>query len=429
MNSERDIPEFESLDWPLDLAVQAALAEPLPEEAIERVIVRAKQLAAVAGPPSRKKDFVERKQPVPRLVIGSLIATVTVLALTIGSNLLLEQSSAQAFDKFAETLLAAKTVRFQIEERTVGRPTEVIQAYYLAPGRYRLEEQSGDVVKIFDATAAKMVSLNRSAKRVVVVNFRKAPTDTKVENDFERLRELLSKNRDANDAQYQRLGEKEIGGRRAVGFRCDTPATEVTLWGDPATGYPVRIETVWGGLPRTETIMNKFEINIDLKESLFDITPPAGYTVQSLDIDVPKPSEQGLVDAFLKSSEIGGGEFPENLDTIGLSKLMEKEKAGTQSRPKRSDEVLQQLMKTAVRFGVGFQFALDLPESADAHYAGKGVKRGTNDRPIFWYKLEGASRYRVIFADLSVKDADTAPQVPGARRIEKASKTAKPAAK
>jgi outer membrane lipoprotein-sorting protein len=429
MNTEHGIPEFQSLDSPLDLAVQAALAEPLSEEAIERVIARAKPLADVVVTPSRKKTFAERGRPVSRVVVGSLIAAVTLLALAIGSNLLLDRSTAQAFNKFAETLVAAKTARFQMEERIAGQPKEVTQAYYLAPGRYRLEEQSGDVVNIFDSTAAKMVSVNRSEKRVRVVNFKKAPTDKKVENDFERLRELLSKSRDAKDAQYQRLGEKEINGRRAVGFRCDSPATEVTLWGDPATGYPVRIETVWGGLPRTETIMNNFEINIDLKESLFDVTPPAGYKVQSLDVDVPMPSEQSLVDAFRISSEIGGGEFPESLDIIGLSKLMEKEKAAAKARTKQSDEDFQRLMKTAVRFGVGFQFALDLPESADAHYAGNRVKRDTHDRPIFWYKPEGTSKYRVIFADLSVKDADNAPQVPGAKRIEKASKTAKPAAK
>jgi outer membrane lipoprotein-sorting protein len=429
MNTEHGIPEFRSLDLPLDLAVQAALAEPLSEEAIERVKVRAKPLADVAGAPSRKKQFAERGRPVSRLVIGSLIAAVSLLALAIGSNLLLDRSTAQAFNKFAETLVAAKTARFQIEVTIEGQPKEVVQAYYLAPGRYRHEEQSGDVVTIIDLTAVKMVTVKHSAKRVTVVNFKVAPTYKKGQNDFERLRELLSKNRDAKDAQYQPLGEKEIDGRRAVGFRYDSPATEDTLWGDPATGYPVRIETVYGGHPLTKVTTNKFEINIDLKASLFDVTPPAGYKVLSLDADVPKPSEQGLVDAFRISSEIGGGEFPESLDIIGLSKLMEKEKAAAKARTKQSDEDFQRLMKTAVRFGVGFQFALDLPESADAHYAGNGVKRDTHGRPIFWYKPEGTSKYRVIFADLSVKDADNAPQVPGAKRIEKASKTAKPAAK
>jgi len=354
------------------------------------------------------------------------------LALAIGSNLLLDRSTAQAFNKFAETLVAAKTARFQIEVTIEGQPKEVVQAYYLAPGRYRHEEQSGDVVTIIDLTAVKMVTVKHSAKRVTVVNFKVAPTYKKGQNDFERLRELLSKNRDAKDAQYQPLGEKEIDGRRAVGFRYDSPATEDTLWGDPATGYPVRIETVYGGHPLTKVTTNKFEINIDLKASLFDVTPPAGYKVQSIDVDVAKPSEEGLVNAFRTSSEIGEGEFPESLDSVGMIKLIIKAgvKGGkVKGGKKPSDEDVQRLMKTSITMGIGFQFALDLPESADAHYAGKGVKRDTPERPIFWYKPEGTSKYRVIFADLSVKDEANAPQVPGAKRIEKASKTAKPAAK
>ena len=46
-----------------------------------------------------------------------------------------------------------------------------------------------------------------------------------------------------------------------------------------------------------------------------------------------------------------------------------------------------------------------LPEAADAHYAGKGVKRDAKDRPIFWYQPEGAKKYRVIYADLAAGDA------------------------
>ena len=70
--------------------------------------------------------------------------------------------------------------------------------------------------------------------------------------------------------------------------------------------------------------------------------------------------------------------------------------------------------------------ALELPPAADAHYAGKGVKRDTKDRPIFWYRSAETKKYRILYADLTVRDAETAPQVEGARRIERASKTSQP---
>jgi hypothetical protein len=229
--------------------------------------------------------------------------------------------------------------------------------------------------------------------------------------------------------KYRWLGEKVIDGRRVVGFQYDSPTELVTLWGDPATGYPVRIESVRSGLPRSEMITTKFEFNIDLPESLFDMTPPPGYKVLTFDLDFAKPSEQGLVDGFRTTIEFAGGEFPESLDFAGVRKVAKDFKALAKGGKDPSDEELQWRMKTATTIGNGYTLALDLPASADAHYAGKGVKPGTPNRPIFWYKPEGASKYHVIFADLSVKEVDNAPQVPGAKRIEKTSKTMQPAAK
>ena len=48
----------------------------------------------------------------------------------------------------------------------------------------------------------------------------------------------------------------------------------------------------------------------------------------------------------------------------------------------------------------------------DWHYAGKDVKLGTPNRPIFWCKL--GKNYQVIYADLSVKEvpAEQAPKMP-----------------
>jgi hypothetical protein len=38
------------------------------------------------------------------------------------------------------------------------------------------------------------------------------------------------------------------------------------------------------------------------------------------------------------------------------------------------------------------------------HYAGEGVKLGDAGKAIFWYRPKGSDTYRVIYADLSVKD-------------------------
>ena len=50
MNANNHPPESENLDGPLNDAVQALLAESLPEDAVERVKLRARQLATIDGP-------------------------------------------------------------------------------------------------------------------------------------------------------------------------------------------------------------------------------------------------------------------------------------------------------------------------------------------------------------------------------------------
>jgi hypothetical protein len=64
----------------------------------------------------------------------------------------------------------------------------------------------------------------------------------------------------------------------------------------------------------------------------------------------------------------------------------------------------QSLMSVVQRQTLGITFYAMLKPENDPHYVGGGVKLGTPDCPILWYKPTGADKYRVIYADLSVKD-------------------------
>lgn len=52
----------------------------------------------------------------------------------------------------------------------------------------------------------------------------------------------------------------------------------------------------------------------------------------------------------------------------------------------------------------GMQFVMLMKQENDWHYAGKGVKLGSADRPIFWWKPDGTKNYRVIYGDLKIKN-------------------------
>ena len=77
--------------------------------------------------------------------------------------------------------------------------------------------------------------------------------------------------------------------------------------------------------------------------------------------------------------------------------------------------------KLVQKYQQGMLFYNMLNSQNDSHYDGKGVKLGTPDRPIFWYKPTGAEKYRVIYADLSVKEVslEEIPKAPQSERIRK----------
>ena len=107
--------------------------------------------------------------------------------------------------------------------------------------------------------------------------------------------------------------------------------------------------------------------------------------------------------------------IPRQLDMASLTMALIAKNRCHIKKPNRTARRLRSKSDNAgLNIGRGISFASELPDSADAHYAGKGVKRDEPDRPIFWYKPEGSEKYRVIYADLSVKDADAAPEIAGA---------------
>jgi outer membrane lipoprotein-sorting protein len=323
-------------------------------------------------------------------------------------------SSAVAFTKLVNAVVSAKSARFHAESTVEGLPKQSANVAFLAPAKYRME--MGKTISITDFENAKMFTIMPDQKQAVVFNLKNAATDRTAldqHNHFERLRQLLREQREQPSA-YERLGEKVIDGRKAVGFRLETPICTTTLWGDVKSGDPVRIETTYTGVPKSEVVMTQFEMNVDLKPELFALDVPKDYKVQSFDIDASKPKEQDFVESLKICTELSGGVFPESLDTQGLMKLMFEKISSAKLGSGVKEPDTERLMQQSLTIGRGFQFALSLPASANAHYAGKGVKKDTANRPIFWYLPEGSKRYRVVDASLTTHDADEAPQIEAA---------------
>jgi hypothetical protein len=188
--------------------------------------------------------------------------------------------------------------------------------------------------------------------------------------------------------------------------------------------------------------MSNFCHDTELDPSLFSLEPPAGYKVDRMEAKMPV--EEDLLSTLRLIAEHNDGTFP---STIGmpseesLKALEVASKAETEKRMKEPEivklrEDLQAQygkdndgfmkawtkamkpfnQKLTEKYVEGMRFYNLLNSENDSRYAGKGVKLDTPDRAIFWYKPTGAEKYRVIYADLTVKemDADAVKEMPEA---------------
>ena len=376
------------------------------------------------------RQFMRR--PIPRLIAISIVCLTIIAPWLFFPS---QQTKAFAFNDLATAIIEAKTAKFKMVVTNEGMPTQESQAYYLAPGRYRMEMSILGVgsVAITDDTKGKILTLMPLTKTAILATSKGIPKDRPSNDPFIRLRDLLSKSRETKNNPFKPIGEKEIDGKLARGFQSDTAMGKNTIWGDPATGQLLLVEAIFSGPKRNEVVMSDFEFNVELDEKLFDLTPPADYKLQAMEVDVSPASEQDFINSFKVCGEISGGELPDSISfqepmvfffkhAKGRFETLNKEGKG------QDFDEIQKAMKELQPINRGFMFAMELPDSADAYYAGKDVKQRTPDRPIFWYKPKDSTKYRIIYADLSVKECDSAPKIDGAKRLIKSESKPKSAA-
>jgi outer membrane lipoprotein-sorting protein len=495
-------------------------------------------------PTLRARPLVSWRRIMRHRVSAAVAATLFMFAIT-GVALWFHGSGATyAFADFVAPILEAKTVRYKVTVEMKGSSAVTATGEEMVLDRTRSRSEmrlsnGAETVRITDWGRGKSLSLDAAAKRATVLTFTNMPKN--VSHDPSGWIRLLQMARDSKtqNLQTEPLGEKEIDGRRLVGFRVSGDRGEVNdavtdLWGDPKTGMPVRAELTTGMDGNLKTTFSDFVFNVDMDESLFSVEPPPGYTVDHQEADVSENEEQDLIEMFREYCQVAGGSFPDSLDLMTASRAVwvkhtiqiqwealtsqigkgndeqrrrfeeltfrtldgkqdeeqmrkirretleltdemtwenlapEKVRANVEVRRKFVELMLKtaegkpteaqagdlkeeirklggdelweamqtherarktaeadkqktaeaqeaqtrRFMEAQQRVQRGLHFANQLPPNADAHYVGKGVLLGAVDTPVFWYSPKDTKKYRVIYADLSVRDADAPPNVP-----------------
>ena len=375
-------------------------------------------------------------------VTAAALAAIGVFAFWMTSG----GSDNLAFARVADALDSLRSATFNLAMETTGdngQPpvTGTGKGFFLTPSRQRMEMSVGpakdiaDMITISDNQAAKAITLMPKQKIALAMEMEKmrenmkesakgAPPDL-----FETVRRLVREGSSGTGEKAERLGKKEIDGRTAVGFRTHNNMADMTLWADPETARPIRIEMTGEMWADVHMVMNNFRYDVVLDPSLFSLEPPEGYSAQTMNVAVPV--EEDLLRTLRTVAEHRKGVFPaklgmnkevmESLQSV-LKPEMDKLEAKYNIKPKPGEkppaammaEAMKTLMPLYQKQMQGIMFYMTLKPENDPHYVGGGVKLGTPDRAILWYKPTGADKYRVIYADLSVKEvpADEAPKVP-----------------
>ncbi len=328
-------------------------------------------------------------------------AAAIIVAAFIGLQYLGEPVgiTSSVYAEVAQQLQNARTLLYTLTTSTwvEGMPDVEMEVAFKEPGYMRMT-MPGGYVSVMDYVQGKGLSVIPARKQFVEIEMSNLPDD-----GGRRQFDAIEKLRSLPDRADEVLGEREIDGRRVQGFRVTEEGVTNTVWIDPKTRELVEVEVQFDNAPGMSATMTDFRFNAELADSLFDLTPPDGYTRVGLQVDVSEASDQDLIE-FLRlwSTWTKDGTFPPTLNPVELAKVsMEMQKAG-KFGPDQTTE--QQNVEHAMKMTRAMMFVMKLPVESNWRYAGENVKYGDAQTPIFWYGPAGSQTYRVIYGDLTVKD-------------------------
>ena len=277
-----------------------------------------------------------------------------------------------------------RTVSFELTAYRDSQSEGTAKVMFMEPGKMRAEWPG--MIGIFDWNQGKILVLgteDKSAHLTVVSD---------MENPYQRNWLGALKTIVGCDAAKE-LGWKQLFGREAKGWEVPDDGGVCAVWADAKTGELLQVEFVRG---RNKMVMTHFVLNPELNESLFVMTPPDGYTLESqVQMTESDPSEADIIILLRAWVSGNGGQFPDRLDPGKFA--IAAAKADWQGLGIDSQEKSQK-----AREAISRAFYLLHSWKLEWGYVGKGVKLGQADHPVFWHRAAGAEMYRVIYADFTV---------------------------
>ncbi|QEH31858.1 hypothetical protein OJF2_03250 [Aquisphaera giovannonii] len=226
-----------------------------------------------------------RRIMILRLAAGAL----TMAATAVFAFLLTPGRSAAgvSLEEVQQKVAATQTLTCTETTLVDGKPRDSSRMLVVAPSLVRDERDDGYAINDFRARRTLLVRTKEKTATILEGVAFPIPDEM---NFYSLFREIARE-------PLRTLPERHVDGRPALGFVVKVFGHEATVWVDPATKLPVRVETESDeGGKRTTGIMSDFVFDRPLDPSLFAMTPPEGYKVETHGVAelAPEPAEQDL---------------------------------------------------------------------------------------------------------------------------------------
>ncbi|MFA5864038.1 MAG: M56 family metallopeptidase [Phycisphaerae bacterium] len=390
-------------DYPETLLTIANFALTRPALSL-RMIGVVESKSALAG---RIKHILNR--PIPKTAKLGLVGFLGILL--VGS-ILLPMAKAKTEDKtngqpdYSAVVQAAQNVNAYFYTMKPARSLSTIDFkstwYFKGIGRVRdvsTIQGVDQIIQVTDLHKNEQISLNPLQQQATLVTL--PPRTTPLPTSDTQLAATLQAR--TKDAKLTLLGKKTVDQHETFGYQFDTDNKTLRakfrriVWADSKTLLPVRIEETneyndpTNPLSKPQhNVLSDFVFNPSLNDSLFSTDPPKGYKLEVIkDFPPLLPTQDNFLQGLKLWAELNGGQFPDSLTVLEMMKVFR-----TISNPSKQLQIQQVL---------SFVRQQDQTNPESWGYAGKGVKLGEKEKPVFGYRPDNTTTYRIIYGDLSVK--------------------------
>ncbi len=382
-------------------------------DATRRAVDRVRQTLTDTDRPSARKSF-------RRILMDSkwsrlAVAAAVILAVALGLNMI--GDSGVAWSQLMENVQHARSCihRSLLTISQDNQPDTVYEFVLYRSTDYGMRRDAyrdGELVaQLYIARNAEdCVEIVPPEKKYVKTKFTEQQlAEIRDKSDPRKLVELLM------SFDHLDLGTETVEGKLCEGIEVQNPKFGAMLfekgkgrlWADVETNWPVLMEfegTSAGGAIRTRIVLDRFRWEPVLTAADFEPNIPEDYSVLA-DVDL-SPSDETVVKALGAFAKITGGRYPSSLDV--MTAMSEVQAAFIAARRKQGIPLEQQPTREEMSDILAIQgtcmfYGGLASEEKDAAYYGERVTAEFPHAVLMRWKQENGS-YRVIFADLTVRD-------------------------